>query len=72
MKAQDLITGTKIEFTPTGKIFEIGKVTEKRISWHLDFTCKGGYGKNNLRMTSTSIKIFQKGIDSGTYRIITL
>jgi hypothetical protein len=67
MKASELTTGAKITFTPTGKVLTISKVTEKRISWYVGFVFKSGYGKNNLRMTSTSINIFQKGIDDGIY-----
>jgi len=70
MTTLNLISGTQFKFKPTGKIFTIGKVTETRISWYLGFICKGGFAKNNLRMTSTSIRIFQEGLDNGIYTII--
>jgi hypothetical protein len=70
MKADELKTGSKVEFTPTGNIFEIAKVTESRISWYLGFAYKGGSGKNNLKMASTTLKKFQSGIDNGNYKVI--
>lgn len=69
MEATKLTTGTKITFTPTGKIFEIAKVTDKRISWYVGFEFKGGCGKNTMKMTWCSIKEFQKGMDKGSYII---
>jgi len=70
MKAVEIKAGQKIEFTTTGKIFEIAKVTEKRISWYTGFECKSSWGKNAQRMAWDSISGFQKGIDSGEYRIL--
>lgn len=70
MKATELQPNQKVKFTPTGVVFTIKKVTEKRISWWLGFVTKSGHGINNLRSTSTSIRIFQQGIDDGTYIIL--
>lgn len=70
MKATELQPGQKIKFTPTGVTFQIKHVTEKRISWWLGFIAKGGHGINELRATSTSIRLFQQGIDNGTYEIL--
>ena len=63
-----LTTGQKFKFIPTGVIFTIGRVTEKRVSWYLGFEYQAN--KNTMRMTSTSIKIFQEGIEDGTYELI--
>lgn len=63
-------TGTKVLFTPTNKVFEIAKVTDKRVSWYVGFSYKGGNGINTLKMASTSRRLFQEGIDNGSYKII--
>lgn len=70
MKATEIKVGQKVEFTLTGKIFEIAKVTEKRISWYTGFTCLSSWGKNKQSMAWDSIKGFQKGIDSGEYKLL--
>ena len=64
-----IVKGQKVEFTPTGMIFEIAKVTETNISWYVGFNFKGGNGKNNLKMAYTSLKKFNQGIQNGTYII---
>jgi hypothetical protein len=69
MKATQLTPGTKITFTPTGEVFELAKVTDKRISWYVGFEFKGGRGINTMKMTWCSINDFQKGIDKGSYVI---
>ncbi len=63
-------TGTKVLFTPTNVVFEIAKVTDKMVSWYVGFSYKSGSGINTLKMASTSRRLFQKGIDEGTYKII--
>ena len=63
-----LKSGQKFKFSPTGVIFVIGKVTEKRVSWYLGFEYQ--VNKNTMRMTSTSMKIFQEGLEDGTYELI--
>ncbi len=70
MSATDLKSGDKIQFTPTGRVFEISKVTDSRISWHLGFSYKGGNGVNNLKMTCITLKSFQEGLDDGSYKFI--
>jgi len=70
MKATEITIGTKVNFTPTSNIFEIAKVTETRISWYVGFNFKGGNGINNLKMAWCSVKQFQSGLNSGTYKII--
>ena len=70
MIASDLKPGMKIEFTPTGHIFEIAKVTETRISWYVGFEYKSSWGKNTMKMTWVTLKTFQQGINSGTYKIV--
>lgn len=69
MKATDLKVGQVMIFTPTGKEFTISLVTEKRISWWLGFVTKSSWGRNNMRKASTSIRIFQRGLDNGAYII---
>ena len=61
--------GIKFEFTATGKVFEIAKVTDKNISWYVGFNFKGGTGKNNLKMATTSRKMFEAAIKNGDYII---
>lgn len=70
MKASELKSGIKIRFTPTGKVFELKTVTEKRIFWYTGFAHKSSYGKNTMKTAGTSINKFQQGIDDGTYEII--
>lgn len=70
MKASELKPGQHFIYTPTAAQFTIKSVTEKRISWWLGFVTKGGQGVNNLRATSTSISIFQEGIENGVYIIL--
>jgi len=70
MNEFELKAGIKVMYTPTGKIFELAKVTDKRVSWYTGNVSKGGSGKNNLRMTCTSVRIFKRGIENGTYKII--
>lgn len=64
-----LVKGMKVEFTPTGKVFEIAKVTDKNVSWYVGFEYKGGNGTNNLKMAHTSVKRFMDGIERGIYII---
>ena len=68
-KMETLTAGTKVKFTPTGNIFEIAKVTDKRISWYVGLH-KSNYGHNKMQMTWMSLKAFKKGIEKGTYIII--
>lgn len=70
MRAEELKPGTIFLFTPTGEPFKIARVTEKRISWYLGFTATSSWGKNQMRLTWTSLKHFQEGIDKGAYKII--
>lgn len=67
--ALTLTAGMKIEFTYDGSIFELAKVTDKNVSWYVA-PHKGGTGKNNLKMTHTSLKRFLGGIDRGAYKIV--
>jgi len=69
MKATDLKTGMKMIFTPTGAEFIISNVTDKKISWWTGIAEKSSWGKNTMRRACTSIRIFQRGIDNGTYII---
>jgi hypothetical protein len=69
MKATDLKKGTKIQGA-NGRIFEIEKVTEKRISWFVGFSFKGGNGVNTMKMTWASIKQAQYWIDNGEWNIL--
>jgi hypothetical protein len=70
MKATDLKPGMKVTFTPTGKVFEIAKVTETRVSWYNGFAHKSSWGKNTIKMTWVTLKEFQRGIDSGAYIVV--
>jgi len=70
MTASKVKTGQKFEFTPTGKVFEIAKVTETRISWYIGQTVKSSWGVNNMRMAWASMKQFQSGLDKGSYKLI--
>lgn len=65
----NLKPGTKVIFTPTGSEFELKTVTEKNVVWYTGFTHKSGNGINNLKTASTSRRIFERGIASGTYVI---
>ncbi|HEY4755797.1 MAG TPA: hypothetical protein VIH28_07070 [Ignavibacteriaceae bacterium] len=67
MKATDVKIGTIFLFTPTGKEFEVVKVTEKRISWNVP---THNLGRNTMSMAWTSVKQFQHGLDSGAYKLI--
>lgn len=69
MKEYKLKAGMKILFVPTNSEFELAKVTDKNVSWYVDFTYKSGNGINNLRMAHTSYKRFCRGIENGAYLI---
>jgi hypothetical protein len=62
--------GQKIKYLPTGKIFVIDKVTDKRYSWYVGFVFKQGNGKADYRKTWVSIKTFNDGLISGVYELI--
>lgn len=66
----DLKAGQTILFTVTGVEFKLAKVTDKMVSWYVGFEYKGGCGKNTLRMASTTLKRFNKGIEEGSYKIL--
>jgi len=67
---QDLKAGQKVIFTETNEAFILKEVTEKRVSWYVNFTYKGGTGKNTLRTAWTSRKVFLEGIADGSYKLI--
>ena len=69
MKATEITKGMTFLFTPTGKEFQVAKVTDKRISWYVKVH-KGGNGINTLRIAWTSMRQFQDGLNSGDYKII--
>lgn len=59
--------GQEYKFAPTGKIFRVAKVTDKRVSWYLGRILLSSWGKNEMRMAWTSIKNFENGINKGLY-----
>ena len=59
--------GEKYKYTPTGKVFEIAKVTDRRVSWYIGCTLPSSWGKNKMHMSWTSLKVFQEGINKGLY-----
>lgn len=65
-----LKVGQKVKFIPTGKIFTIDKVTEKRYSWYVGHIFKQGNGRNDYRKTWISIKTFNEDLKSGVYELI--
>jgi hypothetical protein len=66
----DIKKGDKFIYSPTNAKFTIGKVTDKRVSWYLGFIELSSWGKNEMRMTWTSRKLFEEGLKDGTYIII--
>ncbi len=69
-KMTPLQAGTVVTFTPTGKQFQIKTATDKKVVWWLDFQQKSlGRGINTMKTASTSRRIFEEGIQDGTYKI---
>lgn len=71
----NLAAGTEIYFfagesSEYNGNFKLAKVTETRVSWYTGHVSKGGQGKNELRMASTSLQLFNKGIENGAYTIV--
>lgn len=63
----ELKAGSKVIFTPTNTEFEIKTVTDKRVSWFTGFEYKSGSGNNTMKTATTSRRIFERGIENGTY-----
>ena len=64
----ELKSGIKFSFTPTGKIFTLANVTEKRVSWYIPFEYMAN--KNKMRMAWISRKDFEEGINTGDYQLL--
>lgn len=69
MNNSNVKKGTKIKYKHTGVIFEIDLVTEKRVSWFVSNSYKGGNGINTLSKAWTSRANFENCIINGTYII---
>lgn len=62
-----LTVGKTFTFTPTGKQFQIAKVTDTRISWYLGFSTKSSWGRNTMKMAWCQLSKFEAGVADGTY-----
>lgn len=69
MKATDLKAGTKIQFS-NGKIIEIHKATETRLSWYTGFNFRGGNGINKMKMTWITLNLAQTALDNNDWKVL--